>query len=49
MHPIEIWVPDPGSPHFVEQAARQAAAVASSSSEAADQAWVDAVSDRDDS
>jgi hypothetical protein len=49
LRPLEIWVPDPGSPHFIDQAARQAAAVATSDTESVDQAWVDAVSDRDGS
>lgn len=48
LRPIEIWVPDPRASHFVDEAARQSVAVATSATDSADQAWVDAVSDRDD-
>jgi hypothetical protein len=49
LRPIEIWVPDPQSSHFADEAARQSLAVAASDTESDDQAWVDAVSDRTDS
>jgi len=44
LRPIEIWVPDPGAPHFVNEAHRQSLAVANSPGEKDDQAFVDAVS-----
>ena len=44
LRPIEIWVPDPGAPHFVDEAHRQSLAVANSPDEKDDQAFVDAVS-----
>ena len=46
LRPIQIWVPDVRSPKFRKEARRQALAVASSPHEAADQAFIDAVSDR---
>lgn len=44
---IQIWVPDTRNPRFVAQARRQGLAVARSPMEADDQAFVDAVSDRE--
>jgi len=44
LRPIQIWVPDVRAPEFVAEAHRQSAAVAASESEAADQAFVDAIS-----
>jgi hypothetical protein len=43
---LQIWVPDVRSPAFKRQAHRQSVAVAKSSSAAADQAFIDAVSER---
>lgn len=48
LRPIQIWVPDVRSPKFQKEAQRQSLAVASSSFEAKDQAFIDAVSDRED-
>jgi len=48
LRPIQIWVPDMRSPHFRSEAHRQSAAVAGSAHEANDQAFIDAVTDRDD-
>ena len=45
LRPIQIWVPDVGSPAFREEAHRQSLAVATSDGEAEDQAFIDAVSD----
>ncbi|MGL5816500.1 MAG: antitoxin MazE family protein [Phycicoccus sp.] len=44
LRPIQIWVPDVRAPEFLEQAHRQSVAVAASQGEAADQAFVDAIS-----
>lgn len=44
LRPIQIWVPDVRAPEFVAEAHRQSAAVAASEDEAADQAFVDAIS-----
>lgn len=48
LRPIQIWVPDTRSPAFQAEAHRQSAAVALSLHAAEDQAFIDAVSDRDD-
>jgi len=48
LRPIQIWVPDVRSPKFLKEARRQSLAVASSSFETEDQAFIDAVSDRDE-
>lgn len=48
LRPIQIWVPDTRSSSFRSEAHRQSAAVAASADVAADQAFIDAVSDRDD-
>lgn len=48
LRPIRIWVPDVRSPSFREQARRQSQAVAASARAREDQAFIDAVSDRDD-
>jgi hypothetical protein len=42
---LQIWVPDVRSPAFKRQAHRQSVAVAKSSIAAADQAFIDAVSE----
>ncbi len=48
LRPIQIWVPDVRLPSFAVEAHRQSLAVARSSHEVDDQAFIDAVSDRDD-
>jgi Antitoxin MazE-like len=48
LRPIQIWVPDVRSPAFKAEAHRQSLAVAQSQHENEDQAFIDAVSDRDD-
>ena len=48
LRPIQIWVPDTRSPDFAAEAHRQSAAVAASSHEADDQAFIDAISDDSD-
>jgi hypothetical protein len=42
---VQIWVPDPSSPHFAEEARRQARLLAKSPLEKEDQAFVDAMSE----
>ena len=49
LRPIQIWVPDVRSRAFKSEARRQSMLVAQSEQERDDQAFVDAVSDRDDS
>lgn len=44
LRPIQIWVPDVRAPEFVAEAHRQSATIAASEQEAADQAFVDAIS-----
>ncbi len=46
LRPIQIWVPDVRSRTFVREARREARLVASSRFESEEQAFVDAVSDR---
>lgn len=48
LRPIQIWVPDVRAPSFREQAHRQSQAVAASAHAREDQAFIDAISDRDD-
>lgn len=43
LRPLQIWVPDVRSPQFVEQAHLQSAAVAASTHESDDQAFIDAL------
>jgi len=45
LRPIQIWVPDVRAPGFQAKAHRQSLAVARSPHAAADQAFIDAVSD----
>jgi hypothetical protein len=45
LRPVQLWVPDVRSPQFAQQAHDQSVAVASSSSGADDQAFIDALSD----
>lgn len=48
LRPIQIWVPDVLAPAFRLEAHRQSLAVAVSPSARADQAFIDAVSERSD-
>ncbi|MBV8849878.1 MAG: antitoxin MazE family protein [Methylobacteriaceae bacterium] len=48
LRPIQVRVPDVRTPAFRAEAHRQSLAVASSNGEAADQAFIDSVSDQDD-
>jgi hypothetical protein len=45
LRPIQIWVPDVGSPAFRSEAHRQSAAVAASAHALDDQAFLDAATD----
>ena len=45
LRPIQIWVPNTGSPAFAAEAHRQSQLVAKSSHAAEDQAFVDSVSE----
>lgn len=45
LRPIQIWVPDVRSPAFRREAHRQSLAVARSAHAAADQAFIDAISE----
>jgi hypothetical protein len=47
LRPIQIWVPDVRAPSFKAQAHSQSQAVAASAHAREDQAFIDAVSDRD--
>ncbi len=47
LRPIQIWVPDVRSPAFKAEAHRQSLAVARSPHSDDDQAFIDAISDRD--
>ena len=47
LRPIQIWVPDVRSPAFKAEAHRQSLAVAESPHAQEDQAFIDAISDRD--
>lgn len=48
LRPIQVWVPDVRSRVFKAQAHRQSVAIARSSNEREDQAFIDAVSDQDE-
>jgi outer membrane biosynthesis protein TonB len=48
LRPVQIWVPDVRARAFRSQARRQSLAIATSRHARADQAFIDAVSDRDD-
>jgi hypothetical protein len=48
LRPIQIWVPDVRTSSFRSEAHRQSLAVAASAYAAENQAFIDAVSDRDD-
>jgi hypothetical protein len=48
MRPIQIWVPDVRAPAFRSEAHRQSLAVSRSPHAREDQAFIDAISDRDD-
>lgn len=45
LRPVQLWVPDVRSPQFAQQAHEQSIAVASSSTDADDQAFIDALGD----
>ena len=45
LRPVQLWVPDVRSPQFALQAHEQSAAVASSGTDADDQAFIDALGD----
>jgi hypothetical protein len=45
LRPIQIWVPDVRSPQFIKEARRQSRLIASSPTEADDQAFIDSISD----
>jgi hypothetical protein len=47
LRPLQIWVPDVRAPSFRAEARRQSRAVAGSPHATDDQAFIDAVSDRD--
>jgi Protein of unknown function (DUF3018) len=47
LRPIQVWMPDDGSPAFEAEAHRQSLAVANSPHEQEDQEFVDAVSNPD--
>ena len=46
LRPIQIWVPDVRSPAFKAEAHRQSLAIAESPHAQEDQAFIDAISDR---
>ena len=48
LRPVQIWVPDVRARSFRAQAHRQSLAVAASADARADQAFIDALSDRGD-
>jgi hypothetical protein len=48
LRPVQIWVPDVRARAFRAQAHRQSLAVAASAHARADQAFIDALSDRSD-
>jgi len=48
LRPIQMWVPDVRAASFQEQAHHQSLAVAASAHTHEDQAFIDAVSDRND-
>jgi len=45
LRPVQIWIPNINSPEFAREARRQSMAVARSPSAAADQAFVNAISE----
>lgn len=47
LRPIQIWIPDTRSAAFARAAHRQSAAVAKSRFAAEDEAFIEAISDRD--
>ena len=48
LRPIQIWVPDVDARSFRKAAHRQSLAVANSAGEAADQAFIESISDWDE-
>jgi len=49
LRPVQLWVPDTRSEAFRAEARREAQAIASSAAEPIDQAFVDSISDWQDS
>jgi hypothetical protein len=47
LRPLQIWAPDTRSPAFRAEASRQSRLIAESEAEAEDQAFIDAISDRE--
>jgi len=47
LRPIQIWVPDTHAPEFAAEAHRQSILVASSPGEAADQSFLESITDPD--
>ncbi len=47
LRPVQIWVPDTRTMNFAEEARRQSLAVANSPFELEDQAFIDAITDHD--
>ncbi len=47
LRPIHIWVPDTRTANFAEEAHRQSLAVAKSTGEREDQAFIDAITSHD--
>jgi len=48
LRPVQFWVPDVHSPEFAREAKRQSLVIARSAQEPDDQAFVDAISERND-
>jgi hypothetical protein len=44
LRPVQIWIPDTRSPEFAAEAHRESVRVASSPTEADDQAFIDSIS-----
>ncbi len=49
LRPVQFWLPDVNSPEFIAEAHRQSLALAQSPGEAADQAFIDAITEPWDS
>ncbi|UXN60822.1 antitoxin MazE family protein [Phyllobacterium zundukense] len=49
LRPVQFWLPDVNSKEFKEEAHRESLAIANSPTEADDQAFIDSISDFDDS
>jgi len=46
LRPVQVWVPDTRSPNFPAEAHRQSRRVAESAQAGADQAFIDAITER---